>query len=221
MATLLKTVIVVDDDPATLESLDQILTKAGFRVVSYQSKETLQKASGLIGTRCVLILGDGAGVGFLTSLRELHFEIPVIFLHSGNSIAEAVRAIQAGAADYLSKPFSPKSLVASVNRAMLQVEEPAKPSGKIHKLQQRAATLTLREREIISLILSGKLNKEIAQRLNLALVTVKVHRGKAMRKLGARTAGELARIVRDLDLMPVNGSPRPLAKTTRARIKPD
>lgn len=196
----------------------------------YLNRNTLKKSGHLEGIPCVLILGDMAGLGFLKFLKSVRWTMPAIYLHSRHSISDAVRAIQLGAADYIAKPFCPDHLVSSVKRSMKLAILQASTTAARSSLEQRARELTPREWEVIQLVLSGLLNKEIADRLNLALVTVKVHRGKAMRKLGARTAAELARITHDMDFskqdftsnrngVPPNPQPKPPTKpSNRAKV---
>jgi FixJ family two-component response regulator len=198
MATSKQTVIIAENDPVTYESLRAMLSKRGFKVMRYLNRNTLTKSGHLEGTPCVLILGDMAGLDFLKFLKTVRWTMPAIYLHSCHSISDAVRAIQLGAADYIAKPFSREVLVNSVKRSMKQAVLQASTSAAKSDLEQRALGLTAREWEVINLVISGLLNKEIAERLDLALVTVKVHRGSAMRKLGARTAAELARITQDI-----------------------
>lgn len=202
MVTLQKTVIVAEDDPAAVQSLEKLFRSAGFRVMQYKGKETLKQSGYRRGVPCVMLLGDVAGINFYKRLTESNWKIPVIFLHSGNSISEAVQAIQSGAEDYLTKPFCSKALLRSVKRVIAKVEQNLKGSSTDKELLCRASALTERECEIIHLVLSGLLNKQIAEYLGLALVTIKVHRGNAMRKLGARTAAELARIAKDAGIAP-------------------
>lgn len=223
MATVQKTVIIAEDDPATLQGLEKLLGSAGFRVMSYVDRETLRKSGFRDGVPCVLILGDIAGLDFLNFLKRSHWEIPVIFLHSGNSITEAVKAIQSGAQDYITKPFHPDTMLGSVRRAMLKAKRRVNAPQVNQELMSRATALTEREREVINLILSGMLNKQIAEQLKLALVTVKVHRGNAMRKLGARTAAELAQFARDAGVATTNARWQPNGHTTsslRTQIHP-
>lgn len=220
MASFQKTVIIVESESVAFKSLEKILTPAGFRVVQYRNQETLRKFVTPKGNPCILIIGDGQGVAFLKALQAAHLNLPSIFVHSGSTIAEAVQAIQSGAEDYIPKPFSPEALVASVNRAMGKAIDRANVPRHKKELQRRAAALTPREREIINLVLAGMLNKQIAETLNLALVTVKVHRGRLMRKLGARTAAELAHIVRDIGLGPTNHAPHPGKKPARNQSSP-
>ncbi len=204
MAASQQTAIIAEDDAATLQSLEKMLSQAGLKVVRYKNNTTLRKSGHLDGVPCVLILGDGMGVDFLAVLKKVKWEMPVIFLHSGNSVSEAVKAIQAGADDYLTKPFSEDQLLKSVRRALKRATERAQTTLAKQELTRRAAQLTQREWDIINLMMTGMLNKQIAEHLGLALVTIKVHRGSAMRKLGARTAAELARIVHNAGISPNN-----------------
>jgi len=220
MAVPQQTVIIAEDDQATLQSLKKLLAAAGFNVLVYQDRQTFSEAGFLDGVPCILILGDMAGLDFLNSLKKANWEMPVIFLHSGNSVSEAVKAIQAGADDYISKPFSDEALLDSIAHAMAKAEQRSQTAQANKELIRRAASLTRREWEIIHLVLSGLLNKQVAERLGLALITVKVHRGSAMRKLGARTAAELARIVRDVGFVYQTTASAPVVKKSPARKRP-
>src|SRR6478736_2037303 len=217
MAVPHQTVIIAEDDQATLQGLKKLLAAADFNVLEYKDSQTFSEAGYSEGAPCVLILGDMAGLDFLNSLKKARLEMPVIFLHSGNSVSEAVKAIQAGADDYISKPFSDDTLLSSVVRAMKKAEQQTQTAHANKDLIRRAASLTRREWEIIHLVLSGLLNKQIAERVGLALITVKVHRGSAMRKLGARTAAELARIARDVGLVYSTTAPLPGEKKPSPR----
>ena len=120
--------------------------------------------------------------------------MPTVFLTADGDAHTVVQAMRHGADDYLTKPFDPDELLAAIKRACERGRQAHVLDGETAMLRQRAATLTSRERTIVSMVVKGMLNKEIAGQLNLALVTVKVHRGRAMRKLGAQNAAELARI---------------------------
>jgi FixJ family two-component response regulator len=220
MATSQDTVIIAEEDAKLFGELESLITQAGFQVSRYRGVESLERPEYRNGNACVLILGDTVGLDFLGFLKEARWEMPVIVLHSTSSISNAVQAIQSGAEDYLPKPYCPGTLLDSIQRAMTKARERAWQHRSKRELLERARTLTERECEIIRLVLVGMLNKQIAEQLGLALVTVKVHRGRAMRKLGARTAGELASIVRELGLsalglsganaeLPVNHFPPP------------
>ncbi len=197
MADTRDTIIIAESDPTTLQTLDARLTAEGYRVLPFKDQKALLQLKDLNDHPSVLILGDIGGVGLLRDLRKSGWEIPVIFLHSSSSINEAVSAIRAGADDYVTKPFCAETLVLSIKRSLEKVRSQLRATKTNHDLLSKAASLTERECEIINLVLAGLLNKQIAAQLNLALVTVKFHRGKAMRKLGARTAGELARLAKE------------------------
>lgn len=200
MATSQETVLIAEQDAKLFKSLETFIAQAGFNVARYQNADTLLQSKCCNGNACVLILGDTFGLDFLGLLKESRWEMPVIVLHSASSISNAVQAIQSGAEDYISHPPDPATLLNSIQRAMRKARERVH-NNRVHcKLRERARKLTRREWEIIQLVLAGRLNKQIADELGLALVTVKYHRGSAMRKLGARTAGELASIVQELGL---------------------
>jgi FixJ family two-component response regulator len=200
IATSQDTVIIAEQDAKLFCNLEALIAQAGFKVFRYQNVETLLQPKCCNGNACVLILGDTFSLDFLGFLKESRWDMPVIVLHSASSISNAVLAIQSGAEDYISHPPDPETLLNSIQRAMSKARAQVHNNHANRKLLERARTLTRRECEIIQLVLAGMLNKQIAEHLGLALITVKVHRGRAMRKLGARTAGELASIVRELGL---------------------
>jgi FixJ family two-component response regulator len=200
MATSQDTVIIAEQDAKLFSSLEILIAQAGFKVFRYQNVDTLLQSKCCNGNACVLILGDTFSLDYLGFLKESRWEMPVIVLHSASSISNAVLAIQSGAEDYLPHPSDPATLLNSIQRAMSKARARVQNNRANRELLNRARRLTRRECEIIQLVLAGMLNKQIADELGLALVTVKYHRGSAMRKLGARTAGELASIVRELGL---------------------
>jgi len=200
--SLKETVIIADEDPTMSKSLGAYLQNEGCSVLQVQSKSALENAGMVDGNPTVLILGDIGGVSFVRELRRGGWDMPILMLHTASSIREAVKAIQAGADDYLTKPITPDLLWHSVKSLLVKARAQAELSQGRHELLKKVSSLSKRERQIIDLVLQGKLNKEIADDLKLALVTIKVHRGHAMRKIGARTAGELARIAKEAGLLP-------------------
>jgi FixJ family two-component response regulator len=216
MATPQETIIIAEEDLALIESLEALLVPHDFKVLRFSDSQSLIKAGRqqVDGSPSVLILGDIAGVELLGELKNNGWEIPVIFLHSGGSINAAVKAIRAGADDYVAKPFCPETLLLSVKHSMEKARSRVEFTKINQVLLKKAATLTQREQDIINMVLAGMLNKQIAERLGLALVTVKVHRGSAMRKLGARTAGELARIAKEAGIPSQHNSPPPPSSPT-------
>jgi FixJ family two-component response regulator len=127
-------------------------------------------------------------------MKRRGWAVPAVILTSQGDTRAVVRAMLNGADDCLAKPYDPHELVTAVGRAVGRCIENQQAEQWRAEIRQRAATLSPRERAIVSLVVAGLLNKQIGDRLNLALVTVKVHRGRAMRKLGARSAADLAHL---------------------------
>ncbi len=206
MKTQQDTIVIAENNMDIFADLEVIFSSNGFRVEHLPNLEAIKNKRG-DATPFVLILGDLGRVSLLEEFRAAGQLCPVIVLHSNGSVSEAVIAIRAGADDYFSHPFCPKNLLKSVLAALSKARRQAQIATANRVALQCAALLTRREREVVDLALAGLLNKEIAAHLRLALVTVKVHRGKAMRKMGARTPAELARIALELRI----DSPQPFA----------
>lgn len=190
-------VLVVDDDLAVLRSLDRLLTAHGHAVQTYSDPKALFRAGSPPPPVCLVLdqhLGPVKGTDVHAGLNERGWNLPTIFLTADFDTRTVVAAMRSGADDYLTKPYDPDELVAAVRRA-LQHSVAAQQAGREQAEYLRlAATLSPRQRQVVSMVLGGLLNKEISDRLKIALVTIKVHRGQAMRKLGAKNTAELARI---------------------------
>ncbi|MCU0771229.1 MAG: response regulator [Verrucomicrobia bacterium] len=196
-------VVVLDDDPSVLKSLSRLLTTRGYQVRTHSDADEFLRAGPPAGTACVLLdqnLGRITGLQVHAEMRRRQWNIPTVFLTAQADTAAVVAAIRGGADDYITKPYDPVELMASVARALQHAEENQEENDSLAALRARAARLTDRERTVVSHILTGLLNKEIADRLHIALVTVKIHRGNAMKKLGARNSAELGRIAAALGL---------------------
>ena len=191
------TVIVLDDDASMLTSLDRLLTTFGFQVRTHSDADDFLRAGPPAGPACLLLdqnLGTITGLEVHAEMRRRGWDIPTVFLTAHADTASVVAAIRGGADDFIAKPYNPNQLMASVARALQRAERVQQQDKTLAVLRTRAAQLTERERAVVSLVVSGLLNKQIAARLKIALVTVKVHRGRAMHKLGARSPAELARV---------------------------
>jgi FixJ family two-component response regulator len=215
-------IIVAETDLETFATLQELFSKAGISVHRYSGIDQLPSEPAP-DSATVLLLGDCVSVARLPAIQTHAGGLPVIFLHSGQSIPEAVAAIQAGAENYFSKPFCSQSLLAAVRKALIKARAVAASRHSQTAASQQISRLTPREREILRLTLAGLLNKQIAAELGLALVTIKLHRGKAMRKLGLPNAAALACIAPQLvapqflppDFVPI-GSALPLNYPTTA-----
>jgi len=191
-------VIVLDDDPFVLETLKSWLSLNGFEVSAYESADKML-ASGPPKEPACLVLDNQLGGGWTglqvhEKIRQLTWKVSTVFLTAHWDPAYIVQAMKAGAEGFLIKPFDPHELLEAVALALEKAE--AMESSDQHAADARAlaALLTQRELEIVKMVIKGLINKEIANQLDLALVTVKVHRGRAMRKLRAGNPAELVHI---------------------------
>jgi len=191
-------VFVLDDDPSVLRGLERLLKARGYTVATFQEAEAFFEALPPSLPACLILdnqLGDGiTGLGVHAELQRRGWFIPTVFLTAHWNVQSVVQAMRAGADGFLTKPFDPDELVQAVADALARASARHDELSQAVDARSFATSLTSREREIVKLVVAGLINKEIADRLNLALVTVKVHRGRAMRKLGAGNAAELARI---------------------------
>src|SRR5688572_9670915 len=193
------TVLILHEEKALIDSLLSVFEKSGFWVKTYASSHQLLAASLPNGPACLLACVSGdekCGLKSYEHLKQNGVYFPVVFLASTCDFRLAIKAMRAGAEDLISLPGQETELLAAVNVALNRARQFVKSCENYLELRRSAALLTEREREVVKLVVAGMLNKEIADHLRLALVTVKVHRGNAMRKLGARTGAELARIAR-------------------------
>lgn len=191
-------VMALDDDPAVLASLENLLTAHGHAVRMHADAESFFSAGLPDGPSCLLLdhrLGSGlTGFEVHAELQERGWLLPTIFLTAHWDAESVVRAMRAGADGFLTKPYDPEHLLEEIDRALARSEALQQTGKEAAELAVRAASLTKRERKIVELVVSGMLNKEIAAHLNLALVTVKVYRGRAMKKMQAGNAAELAHL---------------------------
>lgn len=194
-----QTVLVLDDDPVIRSSLKAMLTAHGYGFLCFAEAGELFKFGQPTGLACLLLdyhLGDGLdGAQVYQKMRENGWDLPTIFLTAHWSVQSVVMAMRSGMDGFLVKPFDPEELINAVDHAMQAAVDMQRSRSQVLGAREQMASLTPREREIVALIVDGLLNKEIADQLGLALVTVKVHRGRAMKKLGAGNPAELAKIV--------------------------
>jgi len=191
-------VLVLDDDPAILIGLERLLTTHGYSVKLYADPEAFFSDGLPAEPACLLLdnqLGNGtSGVEVHAEMRRRAWDITTVFVTAHWDIQTVVQAMRAGADDFLAKPYHPAKLLEVVEQALQRSLVMHREGLQAAAARAKLATLTDREREIVRWVVGGLLNKEIADQLNLAEITVKVHRGSAMRKLGAGNAAELAHI---------------------------
>lgn len=191
-------VLVLDDDQAILDGVERLLGGRGYNVRTFSCSAALLDAGPPAVPSCLILdnqLGDGAtGLEIHAEIQRLGWNVATVFLTAHWNVQSIVKAIRDGADGFLTKPFDPEELVEAVDNALNRANTLRADARARAAARTRAAQLTDREREIVRLVVAGMLNKEIADELRLALVTVKVHRGRAMRKLGAGNAAELAHL---------------------------
>lgn len=191
-------VLVLDDDASIRNGLEILLVSHGYRVRLYADAQTFFQEGLPTAPACLLLdnqLGNGmTGMMVHQGILDRGWDLPTIFLTAHWNVPAVVSAMRAGANGFLTKPFEPSQLLTAVEESLQCAISRGVEEVKVAEARNRAALLTAREREIACLVAKGLLNKEIADQLSLALVTVKVHRGRAMLKLGVRNSAELGRL---------------------------
>lgn len=191
------TVIVVDDDPEVRASLESLLRSMNYRVKSFDSGQSLAEAQTPTGPSCVVLdvrLPGQSGLDLQTQLKAKGWALPIVFISGHADIRMSVRAMKAGAIEFLEKPFRDQDLLDAVQTAVERDRDRLRKEKGVAEFRRRLASLTAREREIFPLVTSGSANKVIAAQLELSEITVKIHRGNIMKKMGARSIADLVRI---------------------------
>lgn len=188
---------LVDDDGRVLISLKRLLSVAGYRVEMHQSAEEFFQRHDPEVPGCVVVdlgLPGVDGFGIQQALSAAEDTKPIIFLTGRGDIPTSVRAMRAGAIDFLTKPVDGGQLVASIELAFSRERQMRQASHDRHSARQRLASLTPREREVFGCVVAGRLNKQIAADLGTVEKTIKVHRGRMMDKMKVRTVADLVRL---------------------------
>jgi FixJ family two-component response regulator len=190
-------VSVVDDDMLVLRSVGRLLQSAGFAVETFSSPHALLESGGGGSPGCIVADLSMPGLNGLELQRELARSAdprPVVFISGAGSIATSVAAMKAGAIDFLTKPLDGGRLIEAVNTAVEKDRAAREAQGVRASIETRLGTLTRREREVLELVVAGRLNKQIAAELGTAEKTVKVHRACMMRKMQVDSLAELVRL---------------------------
>jgi FixJ family two-component response regulator len=195
-------VIVVDDDTAVRVALQNLLAAAGFRVTSLPSAAALQDDPRLHLPCCVVLdlkMPGMSGLELQRWLEDTALTVPIVFLTGHGSVPVSVEAMKSGAIDFLEKPVDPLALIEAVKRGLARGAETRDRQKRLAAYRERLAGLTDRERDVLTGVVKGLLNKQIAGDLNIAERTVKFHRANVMEKMGAGSVAELARMMEQLD----------------------
>lgn len=192
---------IVDDDDSLRGAMQRLLTAAGYRVKAYASAGDFLLDPPGEAPGCLLLdlhMPGPSGLDLQQALARHGVRLPVIFLTGHGDLASGIRAMKAGAVDFLTKPVEREPLLAAITRALETDAARSAARGAEAELQARFAQLTAREREVLELVVAGRLNKQIADVLGIAERTVKAQRAQVMAKLGAANAAELGRIAAQL-----------------------
>jgi FixJ family two-component response regulator len=194
---------IVDDDNAVRESLGDLLRSMGYEAMLYGSTSEFLKVELPDAPACLILdvrLPGTSGLELQEYLRRIDIRLPVILMTGFGDIPMSVKGMKAGAVDFLTKPIRDQDLLDAVTAAIQIDKSRRQEAAQIGQLRERYSSLTSRERQVVTLVASGLMNKQVANELSISEVTVKMHRGRAMRKLSAKSVAMLARMVDVLDI---------------------
>jgi FixJ family two-component response regulator len=204
------TIIVVDDDPGIREALGSLLRSVGLRVRLLASVPEFLEIGRPAGPTCLVLdvrLPGRSGLDFQRELVAAEIELPIIFITGHGDIPMSVQAMKGGAIEFLTKPFRDQDLLDAIQLGLDKDRVWLENEKAVAALRARYDALTPREREVMALVVTGRLNKQIAGDIGVSEITVKVHRGQAMRKMHASSLPELARMADKLKLSPARSQP--------------
>jgi FixJ family two-component response regulator len=194
-------VFVVDDDPSVCKALSRLLRAAGFQADTFESAQEFLRHPRPEAPACLVLdvqLPGLDGLGLQQSLANANVALPIVFITGHGDIPMSVRAMKAGAVDFLPKPFEDHQLLAAIRQAIAKDDVARAGRVEATKLRKRVESLTAREREVLAFVAGGLMNKQIGHRLGIGEKTVKVHRARVMQKMQADSLAELVRMVEKL-----------------------
>jgi FixJ family two-component response regulator len=187
-------VVVVDDDVSVRESLELLIQNEGWEPVLFESAQEFLTGLPTIVPSCLILdvnLPDLSGLDIQQRISDDKSSPPIIFITGCGDIPTSVRAMKAGAAEFLTKPIDDQIVIQAIREAILRSEASLKREGAQRQLQERFASLTKREREVMTLVVTGLMNKQVGFELDISEITVKAHRGRVMEKMHAATFVDL------------------------------
>jgi FixJ family two-component response regulator len=198
-------VFVVDDDLGVRDAIRKLIASVGLRVETFGSAGEFFSCSRPDVPACLVLdvrLPDVSGLEFQRALAEARVEIPIIFITGHGDIPMSVRAMKAGAVEFLTKPFRGQELLDAIQEAIAKDRVARAERAQMNQIRARYDTLTPREKEVLHLVASGMLNKQVAAELGASELTIKTHRGRVMQKMGADSLADLVRMSEKLSPPP-------------------
>ena len=205
MTEVASVVFVVDDDPSIRRAIKRLVESVGLRVEGLGSAQEFLRSERPDAPSCLVLdvrLPGMSGLDFQRELREANIHIPIIFITAHGDIPMTVRAMKAGAVEFLTKPFRDQELLDAIQQGLERDHARRAQEAEVRKLRERFESLTPRERELLPWVVSGLLNKTIADAIEASEATVKVHRSQLMRKMGASSMADLVRMTEKLGIAP-------------------
>ena len=193
----------MDDDPSVREGLSSLIRSAGLQVETFASAQEFLAHPGAETPSCLVLdlqLPGLSGLDLQKRMAEAGVQIPIVFLTGHGNIPASVQAMKAGAIEFLTKPFDEQDVLQAIQEAVERDRQNRQQHAEMHELQNLYESLTAREREVMQRVASGLLNKQIAAELDIAEYTVKIHRGRVMRKMHAESLADLVRMAENLQI---------------------
>lgn len=205
LSSMTPIVFVVDDDGSVRESLEALIRYAGYQAETFSSAQEFLKRPPARVPSCLVLdvsLPDLNGLELQERIAVKRFDMPIIFITGHGDIPMTVKAMKAGAIEFLSKPFGQNALLSAITNALTRSKTTLEHEAEMQALRDRYASLSSRERDVMVLVTSGLLNKQVGGKLGISEITVKAHRGQVMRKMKAGSLPDLVKMAASLELAP-------------------
>jgi FixJ family two-component response regulator len=199
-------VFVVEDDPSVREALAGLVRSVGWDVEVFLSAHEFLARPRPAAPSCLVLdvgLPGLSGLDLQSRMAELHNDVPIVFITGHGDIPMSVRAMKAGAIEFLTKPFGDEALLNAIGHAIERSQAALDQEAGVREVRDRYASLSAREREVMALVVSGLLNKQVGGELGISEITVKAHRGRVMRKMKADSLADLVKMAARLQLAPI------------------